>query len=518
LCTYRVELVQPVVPASLEFACDGAVLGLDGRAVPLGPLRFVLCLLDASWYDPGESVRHQRPGRDERETAEDCGQKRVDESRHALIVLFGRVHGNRTSFALGSHSIQLGRETADDHHIQIDDLLVSRHHAELHWSAVHRRYWIRDLDSRNGVYLNGIRVARETVSCGDVLRLGNTVFRLAAVEPCAFDAEEAAALPPPFIGRSRSLHRSLALATRVGALPVPVVILGPTGTGKELVAAAIHRASHRTGPFVPVNCAALPANLAESELFGHERGAFSGSDGCRAGLFRAAHTGTLFLDEVGELAPEIQAKLLRGLETRSIRPVGGVAEIPIDVRILAATNRDLASEVAHGRYRADLYARLTESVIQLDPLRDRPEDLEPLWHHFVDQLAHGATLELTGTAFEAMALYPWPLNVRELRQLVRSALLEKPGGGQLGVDDLPSAMRRPRVGPTAPTEPPGWPLLGSGEVPTTQQLRRLVEEFHGNVTDIAAFLGKDRKQIYRWLRREHIDPNAYRSGPGRPQC
>jgi two-component system nitrogen regulation response regulator NtrX len=191
--------------------------------------------------------------------------------------------------------------------------------------------------------------------------------------------------------------------------------------------------------------------------------------------------------------------------------------VPIDVRIVAATNRDLASEVAHGRYRADLYARLTESVIQLDPLRDRPEDLEPLWHHFVDQLAHGATLELTGTAFEAMALYPWPLNVRELRQLVRSALLEKPGGGQLGVDDLPSAMRRPRVGPTAPTEPPGWPLLGSGEVPTTQQLRRLVEEFHGNVTDIAAFLGKDRKQIYRWLRREHIDPNAYRSGPGRPQ-
>ncbi|HEY0483387.1 MAG TPA: sigma 54-interacting transcriptional regulator [Kofleriaceae bacterium] len=446
------------------------------------------------------------------------------------MVLFGRVHGGRAGFALGPEPVQLGRDVGDERHIQLDDPLVSRRHAEIHWSEIHGRYWVRDLGSRNGVYLHGVRIAREVIACDDLLRIGDTVFRFTALEPGAPEpGAPEPALEPPFIGRSRSLRRSLELAARIAPSDTPVLILGPTGTGKDLLAAAIHRASRRSGALVPVNCAALPSNLVESELFGHERGAFSGADSSRAGLFRAAQAGTLFLDEIGELAPEIQAKLLRVLEARSIRPIGAVTEALIDVRVVAATNRDLGHEVAHGRFRADLYARLTESVVQLDPLRDRPEDLAPLWDHFVAQLGPRVRLELSGAAFEAMALHSWPFNVRELRQLVRAALLTRPDGGQLGVDDLPPAMQRPRQArPGAKTDakadakadaradgPPTPPLLlAGGEVPSPRQLRQLVEEFHGNVKDIAAFLGKDRKQIYRWLRRDRIDPDAYRRGSG----
>jgi DNA-binding NtrC family response regulator len=467
------------------------------------------------------SSRHQGQGRDERETAEDRTRRPAEEPRHALLVLFGRVAGERRSIALGLEPLRLGREVEDARHVQLDDPLVSRRHAELHWSEVHGRYWVRDLGSRNGVFVNGVRIGREILARGDLVRIGDTVFQLAVVEPEAPEPTTEvmieAMIRPPFVGRSRSLRRSLELAARVAALDTPVLILGPTGTGKDLIAAAIHRASHRTGPLVPVNCAALPGNLVESELFGHERGAFSGADASRAGLFRTAHAGTLFLDEVGELAPEIQAKLLRVLESRSIRPVGAVAEAPINVRVLAATNRDLVGEVAHGRFRADLYARLSESVVRLDPLRDRPEDLEPLWQHFVAQLGQGASLALGGAVFEAMALHAWPFNVRELRQLVRSALLARPGGGQLAIEDLPAAMQPPRDRPAparAAESASAPPLLAAGEVPSARQLRQLVEEFHGNIKDVAAFLGKDRKQIYRWLRRDHIDPDAYRRGNG----
>jgi DNA-binding NtrC family response regulator len=261
---------------------------------------------------------------------------------------------------------------------------------------------------------------------------------------------------------------------------------------------------------VPVNCAALPSHLAESELFGHERGAYSGADSARPGLFRAAQGGTLFLDEVGELPSEIQAKLLRALDTSSIRAVGAAAETRIDVRIVAATNRELAEEARGGGFRADLLARLGELVVRLDPLRDRPEDLDPLWRHFVARLGDGAAIEPSGAAFEAMALHDWPLNVRELRQLVRSALLLKPKGGELGVEDLPLAMQPPRSAAPGCGAPAS--LLAEGEAPEARQLRDLVEEFNGNVKEVAAFLGKDRKQIYRWLQRHQIDPEAYRSG------
>jgi sigma-54 dependent transcriptional regulator, acetoin dehydrogenase operon transcriptional activator AcoR len=444
-------------------------------------------------------------------TAEELGQTPMEQAEDALLLLLGRLHGGVTTVQLGSESpLLLGRDDARERHVRLDDPRASRQHAEVHWSELHRRHWIKDLGSRNGTFVNGVRVSRATLRRGDLVRLGGTVFR---VGPAPAEGAPDDPIAPPFVGASRSLRQTIERATRFAGSDAPVLILGPTGTGKELVAGAIHhRSTRRTGPFVVLNCAALPAHLVESELFGHEKGAFSGADSARLGLFRAARGGTLFLDEVGELPGPIQAKLLRALDVRAIRPLGATAEMVVDTRVVAATNRDLRASVDAGRFRPDLYARLVECVVEVAPLRDRPEDLQPLWRHFVAELGGGVMVELTAAAFEAMALHPWPFNVRELRQLVRHALLVRESGGQLVVDDLPAVMRPPRdeIALNGSRAGDRSPLLASGEVPNAQQLRRLAEEFHGNVKDMAAFLGKDRKQVYRWLRRGAIDPAIYR--------
>jgi DNA-binding NtrC family response regulator len=445
--------------------------------------------------------------RDHSTTVEYLSDARVAESKYSLVLLFGRTEGGLSTFEIGPDPLRLGRDP--ECHVQLDDRHVSRQHAEIGWSETRRQHYVADRNSRNGIRLNGCKVTREYLQPGDVLRVGETIFRYGLASQ---QAAEPRPIEPPFAGRSRSLQITVDKAHQMASLEAPVLILGETGTGKELVATALHRASGRTGRFVAINCAALPAHLVESELFGHEKGAFSGADSSRPGVFRAARAGTLFLDEVGELPPEVQPKLLRALETRSIRPVGAVAEAPVDVRVVAATNRDLAETARCGSFRLDLYARLAELVIQVDPLRDRPDDLEPLWHSLVAELGKGVTIQPSATAFEVMALHLWPLNVRELRQLVRSALLLKPHGGQLEMEDLPAAMRSPRAAASPPDLPGCSPARTSapGNAPDRQQLHHLVEEFNGEVTKVAAFLGKDRRQIYRWLRRAHIDPKVYR--------
>lgn len=447
-------------------------------------------------------------------TEQDCGPQRTESPRGALLLLFGRVHGSSRCFEIGTDTLRLGREATGPAHVRLDDSRASRRHAEFHWSDVRRRHWIRDLDSSNGVHVNGVKVSKEPLEPGDVVRVGNTVFRYISA-PLVTSPQR---IELPFVGVSRSLRLTLERAARVAPMDAPVLILGPTGTGKELLAQLIHRTSGRTGPIRAVNCAALSSHLAESDLFGHEKGAYTGAESARPGLFRAAQGGTLFLDEVGELPADIQAKVLRALDTGSIRPVGAAAEIRVDVRIIAATNRDLPDQISRGGFRADLFARLGELVVCVDPLRDRPEDIEPLWRHFMTTLGDGAQVEPSGAAFEAMALHSWPRNVRQLRQLVREALLLRPKGGELGVEDLPHEIRLARpealAGPEAPGCEVAAPLasLSDGCVPGARQLRQLVEAYDGNVKEVAAFLGKDRKQIYRWLQRHQIDPEAYREG------
>ena len=255
------------------------------------------------------------------------------------------------------------------------------------------------------------------------------------------------------VARSRIMADLLTLVDRVARVKSPVLLTGESGTGKELVARAIHDAGDRKDqPFIPVNCGAIPDKLLESELFGHVRGAFTDAVRDRPGLFREANGGTLFLDEVGELPLSLQVKLLRALQEEEVRPVGGAGTIKIEVRIVAATARNMVAEVGNGRFREDLYYRLNVLPLHIPPLRDRPEDIPPLLNHFL--VAFSARMgrerpELTPRLLEALVNYHWPGNVRELENLVERLLVLSPKM-RLGLDDLPAQVCAGQGGPKAP--------------------------------------------------------------------
>jgi len=231
----------------------------------------------------------------------------------------------------------------------------------------------------------------------------------------------------PLFGQSRPMRKVIAAIERIADSSASVVITGESGTGKELVARTIHQLSaRRSGPYIGVNCAAIPETLMESELFGHERGAFTGADRRREGCFENANGGTLLLDEITEMKPELQAKLLRVLEEQSLRRVGGTAEIPLDVRVLAASNRDILQAVRDGKLREDLFYRLNVFTIPLPPLRERTEDLPLLAQHFVKHFAQQNKKEIDGVDDECMAslrAHPWPGNVRQLRNVLEAAVI-----------------------------------------------------------------------------------------------
>jgi DNA-binding NtrC family response regulator len=279
-----------------------------------------------------------------------------------------------------------------------------------------------------------------------------------------------------------------------------VLIHGESGTGKELVARALQATSPRAaGAFVPVDCGALPETIIESELFGHERGAFTGALGA-TGLFRMAHHGTLFLDEVGELPLGVQAKLLRALQHKEIRPVGSASAVPVDLRVISATHRDLAAMVAQGRFRADLFYRLDVVRIEIPPLRDRREDIPLLVHHFLRKHG-GASGRVTGiedAALEALVLAEWPGNVRELENAVESALALAPGPW-LRLADLPVA-RRQAPAPAAP--PASLPL--SLDAYERCALERALAETGGDATAASRRLGIGRSTFYRKLAQHGI--------------
>ena len=252
------------------------------------------------------------------------------------------------------------------------------------------------------------------------------------------------------IGSSKAWQKVQKLVEKIGPTPSTVLVLGKSGTGKEVVARSIHRVSPRAAkPFVAVNCASVTASLLESERFGREAGAFPGAQKRRRGLFELAEGGTLFLDEIGETSVEFQAKLLRVLETGEFRRVGGEDALRADVRVIAATNRELKAEIEKGRFREDLYYRLNALTIELPTLRERQEDIPLLVHHFL--VAHGKPLEITPEALELISRYPWPGNVRELRNAVeRMAILAE--GSKLTPDELPGEVRAGAEAQSAPSE------------------------------------------------------------------
>jgi DNA-binding NtrC family response regulator len=301
------------------------------------------------------------------------------------------------------------------------------------------------------------------------------------------------------VGKSSALRDVIGLVQRVADLPVTILITGPSGSGKELIARAIHgEGRRRTQPFVAVNCAAIPDGLLEAELFGVKKGAYTDARTDRPGMFQEAHGGTLFLDEVGELAPGLQAKLLRALEEREVRRVGAVEAEAVDVRILAATNRDLRTAVRSRTYRDDLYYRLAVIEIGIPPLRDRPDDIVPLTEHFVAKAAARCNKNiagLSGAAIKRLLGYDWPGNVRELQNAVERAVALC-DGDRISPDDLLDASKQ--RGPMSLLD------FAADRLRTIDELDReyaalILQRTGGNKKRAASLLGVDRRTLQRWF-------------------
>ncbi len=387
--------------------------------------------------------------------------------------------------------IVIGRANAD---LQLDDRRVSTMHAEIRMEPSGFR--LRDLGSRNGTHVGGLRVVEGFLAPGTLITIGDTTVRF---EPLADSIElsvSAADRLEGFIGRGIAMRRMYELIERFAGTDATVLITGETGSGKELAAEALHaRSRRRAGPLVVFDCGAIPSQLVEDQLFGHEAGAFTGATTTRPGVFEAAHGGTLFLDEIGELPLDVQPKLLRSVETRTIRRLGSTTPIPCDVRIVAATHRDLATEVNRDRFRADLYFRLAVARIHVPPLREHREDIDALIDHFTTRLGAGPV----PPPFRAWAAqHPWPGNVRELRAAVEQTV---------------ALARRPDLLAQRWVTSAGDALSVDVSVPFKEAKRRVVEELErryitelldahdGNISAAARAADLDRMTIYKMLQR-----------------
>jgi transcriptional regulator with GAF, ATPase, and Fis domain len=320
--------------------------------------------------------------------------------------------------------LRIGKSKDND--LVLPDKAVSRHHLEL--TRTEGGLVARDLESRNGTLIGGTRIKEAIVEPGTLMMAGDVGLLVrvdiegAIVPPSAQSSFQLA------VGRSLAMRRLFGLLERVAPSDASVLLIGETGTGKDVLARSIHAASSRaSGPFEIVDCGAIAANLVESELFGHEKGSFTGAVSAHVGAFERAHGGTVFLDEIGELPLELQPKLLRVLESRQIRKVGGKRAIDVDVRVVAATTRDLAEEVRAERFRQDLYFRLAVVTARVPPLRERTEDIVVLAEHLLD--AEGGGTQLDPSLVAQLKSHAWPGNVRELRNVLeRSAVLARAAG------------------------------------------------------------------------------------------
>jgi two-component system response regulator AtoC len=308
--------------------------------------------------------------------------------------------------------------------------------------------------------------------------------------------------PTGIVGRSPKIAQALALADKVARHPSTVLVTGESGTGKELIARHIHDASPRASrPFVAGNCAAIPEALLESELFGHAKGAFTGAIAERQGLFEEAHEGTLFLDELGDLPVPLQVKLLRALQEGEVRRVGDNASRSVDVRLVAATARDLESDVAEGRFRADLYYRVNVVRIHLPALRERAEDVPELVRHFVDRFNRRLGLHVTGVsaaAMRALVEYPWPGNVRELENVIERAMVLT-DGPQVGVEQLPT-LAPPAVRTEGGVSPLDLSVKRRTEELERRLIRRALERTRGNRTRAARLLDLSHRALLYKIR------------------
>ncbi len=365
---------------------------------------------------------------------------------------------------------------------------------------------IVDERSKNGLVVNGRRVDRQLLRDGDVIECGRTFFLFrvgvsrAADEPLDLDSQELASELPGLSTFHAPLEQALNALCDVAVTSLPVLILGPSGTGKELVSRALHALSRRRGTLVSINCGALPENLVEAELFGARKGAFTGANDDKPGLVRASDQGTLFLDEIGDLPLRAQPALLRVLQEREVLAVGATKPQPVDLRVVCATHRDLDDLVRQERFRGDLVARISGFVVKLPTLRERLEDFGILVAALLARYG-GAETTLSPEALRMLLRHGWPLNVRELEQCLRAALALSPQ--RIDVAHLPASVRDPApVGPApaSPSSSAPAKALTSEQRARRDELVALLTANGGNISAVARHMGKDRVQIRRWIK------------------
>ena len=437
----------------------------------------------------------------------DSGEQKLELQKYRLRITEGPNKGEGGTFE--SRKITIG--ASPDNDLVLDDSAVSRFHAEVHVDDA--GYLLRDLGSKNGTTVNSLRIREVFLENGSIFKVGKTLIKFELTDESAevhFSGQERFG---NMLGRSLAMREIFALLMRVAPTDYRVLVEGESGTGKELVAEAIHNhSSRKSGPFIVVDCSAIARDLIESELFGHVKGAFTGATGNRKGAFEAARGGTLFLDELGELPIDLQPKLLRALENQEIKPVGSNDTIKTDVRIVAATNRNLIHEVREGNFREDLYYRFAVIKVALPPLRDRQEDISLLVDHFLRQaneMAGRGDVDISYKTMEKLKRHSWPGNVRELKNFIERAVLLAQGDTIetkfLNTGDLRRSEENAQKAGEAAA-----PMAQSAieeNLPFKEAKNRLIEEFEksywstllertdGNVSKAARIAGVHRKSV-----------------------
>jgi transcriptional regulator with PAS, ATPase and Fis domain len=453
-------------------------------------------------------------------------------SRPGLVLLYAPNFDQfYPSYVFSVPELIIGRDPSNP--VCIPEQAVSRQHARIRFDG--QRWILTDLGSRNGTMVDGQFVSEVELQHLHEIRIGDAIFKYVetgAERYVAYRIDGAIAGER----RARVLHELVggcqmdAIAAdieRIAPTELSCVVLGETGTGKEVAARGIHRASGRRGSFQAINCAAIPPNLLESELFGYRRGAFSGADRDKPGLIKLADGGTLFLDEIGDMPLEAQAKLLRVLQAREVFPLGATTAERVDIRVVCATHRDLHAFVKEEKFRGDLFARLNEHVVRLPPLRERKEDIYQLTRSFAARYGR-PTLGCTFSFMVALLHYDWPFNVRELESCIkRGAALVGPGdAAPLDTQQLPDAIaeamkaygeRRTQPASAVSAIPPpvssadaSGPGVARSRAPTEGELRELLNRHRGNVAAVGRELGKERMQVHRWLKKYGISLEEYR--------
>jgi DNA-binding NtrC family response regulator len=434
----------------------------------------------------------------------------VNLRRCKLVVIKGPQRG--TEFVIAGDVIRVGKAGEND--LEITDETVSRVHFEIVRDA--KGYLLRDLKSTNGTFLDGAEIKEAYIRAGSVVGAGAVELKFTPFE------ERIEILPSEkealgeMVGRSASMREIFGLIERIAPTDATVLIEGETGTGKDMIARALHSLSKRAAaPFIVVDCGAVAGTLIESELFGHEKGSFTGAVAARQGAFELASGGTVFLDELGELSLDLQPKLLRVLEQRELRKVGGSKTLKVDLRVIAATRKDLRSEVEKGKFREDLFFRLNVVPITAPSLRERREDIPLLVEHFLTKLAAPgqAPLVLGDATRAALMAHDWPGNVRELRNVIERALalgtdpsvLVSPLG-----DGPPRSTPAPAASGDLPAEfEPGLSFRDTKEKWNEAFERRyltwLLRRAEGNISKAARDADMDRKYLHKLIRKYGID-------------